>query len=32
MSIDPNIDSIELQNEEIKAQEKLVYYKVNKPR
>lgn len=32
MSIDPEVDKIELQNEKIKAQEKLVYYKVNKPR
>jgi pseudouridine synthase len=32
MSIDPSIDKVELSEEEIKAVEKLVYYKLNKPR
>lgn len=32
MSIDPAIDKVELAEAEIKASEKLVYYKLNKPR
>jgi hypothetical protein len=32
MSIDPEIDKIELLNKIVEDQEKLVYYKLNKPR
>lgn len=32
MSIDPEVDKVELAEAEIKASEKLVYYKLNKPR
>ncbi len=32
MSIDPNLDKVELLNKAVKDQENLVYYKLNKPR
>lgn len=31
-SIDPDVDKVEIASQEIKKQEKLVYYKFNKPR